>query len=100
MSEIYSSYLSGSTQKKENIYASWPKEKNTWGKNTASAPLVSAPLVSAPLVSAPLVSAPLVSAPLVSAPLVPALRIPPPPVNRHNKPEIFTFKDGIVEEAY
>ena len=80
MSEIYSSYLSGSTQKKENIYASWPKEKNTWGKNTASAPLVSAPLVSAPLVPAP--------------------RIPPPPVNRHNKPEIFTFKDGIVEEAY
>jgi len=95
MSEIYSSYLSGSTQKKENIYASWPKEKNTWGKNTASAPLVSAPLVSAPLVPAPLVSAP-----LVSAPLVPAPRIPPPPVNRHNKPEIFTFKDGIVEEAY
>ena len=81
MSEIYSSYLSGSTQKKENIYASWPKEKNTWGKNTASAPLVSAPLVSAP-------------------PLVPAPRIPPPPLNRHNKPEIFTFKDGIVEEAY
>jgi hypothetical protein len=80
MSEIYSSYLSGSTQKKENIYASWPKEKNTWGKNTASAPLVSAPLVSAPLVPAP--------------------RIPPPPVNRHNKPEIFTFKEGIVEEAY
>jgi hypothetical protein len=80
MSEIYSSYLSGSTQKKENIYASWPKEKNTWGKNTASAPLVPAPLVSAPLVSAP--------------------RIPPPPLNRHNKPEIFTFKDGIVEEAY
>jgi len=76
MSEIYSSYLSGSTQKKENIYASWPKEKNTWGKNTASAPLVSAP------------------------PLVPAPRIPPPPLNRHNKPEIFTFKDGIVEEAY
>ena len=81
MSEIYYSYLSGSTQKKENIYASWPKEKNTWGKNTASAPLVSAPLVSAP-------------------PLVPAPRIPPPPLNRHNKPEIFTFKDGIVEEAY
>jgi hypothetical protein len=80
MSEIYSSYLSESIQKKENIYASWPKEKNIWGKNTLPAPLVPAPLVSAPLVSAP--------------------RIPPPPVNRHNKPEIIIFKAGIVEESY
>lgn len=75
MSEIYSSYLSGSTQKKENIYASWPKEKNTWGKNTLPAPLVSAPLVPAP-------------------------RIPPPPINRDNKPKIIIFKAGIVEELY
>ncbi len=75
MSNIYSSYLSESTKKKENIYASWPKEKNTWGKNTASAPLVPAPLVPAP-------------------------RIPPPPINRDNKPEIIIFKEGIVEELY
>jgi hypothetical protein len=80
MSEIYSSYLSESTQKKENIYASWPKEKNTWGKNTAPASLVPAPLASAPLASAP--------------------RIPPPHVNRLNKPEIIIFKAGIVEESY
>jgi hypothetical protein len=90
MSEIYSSYLSESIQKNENIYASWPKEKNTWGKNTLPGPLVPAPLVPAPLVSAP----------LVSAPLVPAPRIPPPPVNRHNKPEIIIFKAGIVEQYY
>ena len=70
MSNIYSSYLSESTKKKENIYASWPKEKNTWGKNTASAPLVPAP------------------------------RIPPPLVNRNNKPEIIIFKEGIIEESY
>jgi len=80
MSDIYSSYLSESTQKKENIYASWPKEKNTWGKNTLPAPLVPAPLVPAPQIPPP--------------------RIPPPPVNRHNKPEIIIFKAGIVEEAY
>ena len=85
MSQIYSSYLSDSNQKKENIYASWPKEKNIWGKNTLPAPLESAPLVSAPL---------------ESAPLVPAPRIPPPHVNRHNKPKIITFKEGIVEESY
>ena len=85
MSDIYSLYLSESIQKKENIYASWPKEKNTWGKNTLPAPLVPALLVSAPL---------------VPAPLVPAPRIPPPPVNRHNKPEIIIFKAGIVEESY
>ena len=65
MSDIYSSYLSESTQKKKNIYASWPKEKNTWRKNTLPAPLV-----------------------------------PAPPVNRHNKPDIIIFKEGIVEEAY
>lgn len=70
MSNIYSSYLSESTKKKENIYASWPKEKNTWAKNT------------------------------LPAPLVPAPRIPPPPVNRDNKPEIIIFKEGIVEELY
>ena len=75
MSQIYSSYLSDSNQKKENIYASWPKEKNIWGKNTLPAPLESAPLVPAP-------------------------RIPPPHVNRHNKPKIITFKEGIVEESY
>ena len=75
MSNIYSSYLSESTKKKENIYASWPKEKNTWAKNTSPAPLVPAPLVPAP-------------------------RIPPPPVNRDNKPKIIIFKEGIVEELY
>ena len=85
MSQIYSSYLSDSNQKKENIYASWPKEKNIWGKNTLPAPLVPAPLVPDPL---------------VPAPLVPAPRIPPPHVNRHNKPKIITFKEGIVEESY
>ena len=70
MSNIYSSYLSKSTKKKENVYASWPREKNTWGKNTSPAPLVPAP------------------------------RIPPPPVNRDNKPEIIIFKEGIIEELY
>jgi hypothetical protein len=80
MSNIYSSYLSESTKKKENIYASWPKEKNTWGKNTSLVPLVPVELVPAELVPAP--------------------RIPPPLVNRNNKPEIIIFKEGIIEESY
>ena len=85
MSEIYSSYLSESIQKKENIYASWPKEKNTWGKNTASAPLASAPLASAPL---------------APAPQIPPPRIPPPQIKRDNKPEHVIFKDGYIEQYY
>jgi hypothetical protein len=75
MSDIYSSYLSESTQKKENIYASWPKEKNTWGKNTAPAPLVPAPQIPPP-------------------------RIPPPQIKRDNKPEHVIFKDGYIEQYY
>ncbi len=70
MSDIYSSYLSESTQKKENIYASWPKEKNIWGKNTASAPQIPPP------------------------------RIPPPQIKRDNKPEHVIFKDGYIEQYY
>lgn len=35
-------------------------------------------------------------------PPLPAKRkqLPPPTVNRENKPEIITFKEGVVEESY
>ena len=84
MSQLYTSYSSisknNNPEMKENIYASWPKEKNTWGKSNS---------ISIPIPTSP-------------PPPLPDKRqlIVPPKINRTNKPEIYELKEGYIEKEY
>ncbi len=79
MSGIYTAYISKDnyiskdkyksndkykTVQTESIYASWPKELNTWGKPPEKPPL------------------------------------PPPRINRKNKPVIYFPKEGYIETEF
>ena len=86
MSQLYTSYSSisknNNPEMKENIYASWPKEKNTWGKNNSIS-------ISIPMPTSP-------------PPLLPDKRKLSvyPKINRTNKPEIYELKEGYIEIDY
>ena len=93
MSQLYTSYSSisknNNSEIKENIYASWAKEKNTWGKSNS---------ISIPMPTSP---------PPPLKPHLPPLPLPdkrqlsvPPKINRTNKPEIYELKKGYIEKEY
>ena len=65
----------------ENIYASWPKDKNTWGLSSSYPPIPTSP---PPII--------------ISRKKIELL--PPPIINRENKPEIYEFKKGYIEKSY
>ena len=69
---------------KENIYASWAKEKNTWGKSNS---------ISIPI--------PTSFSPPLKPPLPDKRKLSiPPKINRTNKPEIYELKEGYIEKEY
>ena len=79
--DIYTSYKT-----EQHIYATWPKELNTWGdKNTSSL----SPPKKPPL-------------PPKLPPKLPPPRSIPPAINREQKPLSTThvFKKGYIEEYY
>ena len=84
MSQLYTSYSSisknNNPEMKENIYASWAKEKNTWGKRINN----------------------YIPMPTSPPPLLPGKRklSVPPKINRTNKPEIYELKEGYIEKEY
>lgn len=94
MSQLYTSYSciskNNNPEMKENIYASWPKEKNTWGMNSIS--------ISIPMPTSP----PPPLKPPLPPPLLPDKRqlSVPPKINRTNKPEIYELKEGYIEKEY
>ena len=85
MSQLYTSYSciskNNNPEMKENIYASWPKEKNTWGMNSIS------------------ISIPMPTSPPPPLPDKRKLSVPPK-LNRTNKPEIYELKEGYIEKYY
>jgi len=98
MSDLYTSYLSNSKNikqemkekielKKENIYSSWPKEKNTWGNTNYH---------SMPYSPPPPLKPPLPPPPLPDKRQLTAL----PEINRTNKPKNFHLKEGYIEKYY
>ena len=77
--------------KKENIYASWPKEKNTWvNTNYQAMPTSPPPPLKPPL------KPPLPPPPLPVKRQLTAL----PEINRTTKPKQFYFKEGYIEKEY
>jgi len=89
MSDLYTSYLSISktekkeiNEKKEHVYASWSKEKNTW-------------YTPIPYSQQP----PPLKPPLPPPPLPDKIPIPPV-INRTNKPEMYYLREGYIEIYY
>ena len=84
MSQLYTSYSciskNNNPEMKENIYASWAKEKNTWGKSNS-------------------ISIPIPTSPPPPLPDKRKLSVPPK-INRTNKPEIYELKEGYIEKYY
>jgi len=93
MSKLYTSYSSisknNNTEMKENIYASWSKEKNTWGKRINN-------YIPMPTSFSPPLKPPLPPPPLPDKRQL----IVPPKINRTNKPEIYELKEGYIEKEY
>jgi len=88
MSQLYTSYScisnNNNPEMKENIYASWSKEKNTWGKSNS---------ISIPI--------PTSFSPPLKPPLPDKRKLSiPPKINRTNKPEIYELKKGYIEKEY
>ena len=94
MSDLYDSYSlisknNNPEMKENNIYASWSKEKNTWGKSNS---------ISIPMPTSP---PPSLKPPLPPPPLPDKRKLSiPPKINRTNKPEIYEFKEGYIEKYY
>lgn len=95
MSQLYTSYSSisknNNSEIKENIYASWAKEKNTWGKSNSSSIYIPMPTSPPPPLKPHLPPPPLPDKRQLSV---------PPKINRTNKPEIYKFKEGYIEKYY
>ena len=94
MSQLYTSYSSisknNNPEMKENIYASWAKEKNTWGKGNSISISIPIPIP---------IPIPMPTSPPPPLPDKRQLSVPPK-INRTNKPEIYELKEGYIEKEY
>lgn len=86
MSDLYDSYSliskNNNPEMKENIYASWSKEKNSWRKKNSIS-----------------ISIPMPTSPPPPLPDKRKLSVPHK-INRTNKPEIYELKEGYIEIDY
>ncbi len=80
---IYTSYIM-----EQPIYATWPKEQNTWGNNNIKQVSLSPPKPPLP--------------PPPPPPELPPPRPIPPTINRDKKPESLKpiFTNGYIEKHY
>lgn len=92
---MYSSYRSPDNNKNnklkekkvENVYATWPKEKNTWGKESLYPPPPSSP--PPPLHLSP-----------PKKPHLPPPPLPPPLINRKKKPAYDNAKPAYANNPF